>query len=270
MSCRAMRDRVQAYADGELGTEGVLEAEAHLAHCPPCREAFERQRGLGRAIATLYPRPEPPPAIEDAIREQLRGRSRRGLARAAAVAAAVTGVGIAALLAGRGDAAMPPEVRAALGLHRAAESGAVALGLASSDVGEVNRWLRREVPFVTELSAAAMPGFALEGAAAVELAGQRAGHVLYRADARPISLFVLPQRVWPPMGRTVRSGNVEFRWLEAGDERVVAWSHDPVSYLLVSDAARAPSEACGVCHSTVGAGGAGSPPADALHGGNPS
>jgi anti-sigma factor RsiW len=173
-------------------------------------------------------------------------------------------------MAPRRDHAMPPEVSAALGLHRAAESGALPLAVESTSVAEVNRWLRAEVPFFTDVPELAGGSLAVRGAAAVQLAGERAGYVLYQDHARPISLFVLPRRDWPPMGRAVRAGNVDFRWIETGDDRIVAWSHDPVSYLLVSDAGRAPSEACGVCHSNVGARGSVELPADALHGGKSS
>ncbi len=264
MSCRDVRDRIQAYADGELGTEGVLESESHLERCPDCRAAFERHRALRRMVATLYPQREPPAALEQGIRGSLRGGPAASWRRASAAAAVVLAVGLAAWLASRRPDTTPPVVHAALGLHRAAAGGALALGLESRDLGEVNRWLRRELPFVTELPEATR-GIGVLGAAAVELAGTRAGHVLYQTDARPISLFVLPRREWPPMGRAVRSDGIDFRWIEAGRERVVAWSHDPVSYLLVSDATRAPSEACGVCHANGATRGAGLPPADALH-----
>jgi anti-sigma factor RsiW len=261
MTCRELRDRVQAYADDELGLEGVLDVETHLERCAACRETFERQRAFRRTVAALYPREEPPPELARSVRTALQGRW-SGVARVTGVAAAALAVALVALLAGRPGDAMPPEVRAALGLHRAAQEGGLSLGLVSRDVADVNRWLRHEVPFVTDVPEAETRGFAIRGAAAVELSGTRAGYVLYeRPGARPISLFVLPRREWPPMGRAIHSGNVEFRWIEEGADRVVAWSHDPVSYLLVSDATRDPSEACGVCHVQAGVIGAGEPSA---------
>jgi hypothetical protein len=68
------------------------------------------------------------------------------------------------------------------------------------------------------------------------------------------------------MGRLRRSMSE----IEEGEDRVVAWSHDPVSYLLVSDAARDPSEACGVCHTNAGERGVGELPTAAPHGGSQS
>jgi anti-sigma factor RsiW len=265
-----MRDRVQAYADDELDLEGVLDVETHLERCGFCREAFERQRAFRRAVATLYPRHEPPPEVARAVRATLRGPWWTGLARVSAVAVAVVALGLAAMRAGRGEQAMPPEVRAALSFHRAAENGTLSLGLTSRSVEDVNRWLRREVPVFADVPEAETRGFAIRGAAAVELSGTRAGYVLYEAGTRSISLFVLPQREWPPMGRAIHSGNVEFRQVEVGGDRVVAWSHDSVSYLLVSDAAHDLSVACGVCHTSAGVHGAGDLPVGAPHGGRQS
>jgi anti-sigma factor RsiW len=260
-----MRERLQAYADDELGVEGTIEVEAHLERCSACRDAFERQRSFRRLVGTLYPR-QAPPDLERRVAASLRPRSRPWRLLASGAAAAALGVVLAGMLASRGERGLPPEVRAALELHRSAERGATSLGVASSDAAEVNHWLHGQVPFFTDVPEAETRGFALRGAAAVELASTRAAHVLYEGGARPVSLFVLPHRTWPSMGRPLRSGNVEFRWIEAGGERVLAWSHDPVSYLLVSDATRAPSETCGVCHASTGAGGAGDPRTKALTG----
>jgi anti-sigma factor RsiW len=264
-----MRDRVQAYADEELGVEGTIEVEAHLERCSACREAFERQRSFRRMVGTLYPR-QVPPDLGRRLVADLRPRSRPWWLLATGAAAAALGVVLAGMLASRGERGLPSEVRAALELHRSAARGAAPLGLASGDAAEVSRWLHRQVPFFSDVPEAETRGFTLRGAAAVELAGTRAAYVLYDGGAQPVSLFVLPHRTWPSMGRPLRSGNVEFRWVEAGGERVLAWSHDPVSYLLVSDATRTPSETCGVCHASTGAGGVGDPRTKALTGENAS
>jgi anti-sigma factor RsiW len=258
MSCRAMRERLQAYADDELTVEGAIEAEAHLERCASCRDAFERQRSLHAAVVQLYPTQTPPTDLEQRVAASLREqRTARPLRVVSAVAAVAFVAVLVWTLGPRGERNVPPEVWAALGVHRAAEHGALPPGLASSDVPEVNRWLRHAVPFFPNIPEAASRGFTVRGAATVKLGGERAAYVLYQSGARPISLFVLPHRTWPSMGRAVHSGSMEFRSLELGGQRIVAWSHDPVSYLLVSDATRAPAEACGVCHSNAEAPGAG-------------
>ena len=267
MNCRAMRDRVQAYADDELGVEGAIEVEAHLAGCSPCRDAFESQRAFRHMVGALYPR-QVSPDLERRIAAGLRSPARRWPLLASGIAAAVLVAGLVGLLTRGSEAALPSEVRAALDVHRTAEHGSAPLGIASHDAGEINRWLRREVPFFADLPSAETSGFALHGAGTVELAGTRAAYVLYDGTSGPVSLFVLPRHAWPAMGRQLRSGTVEFRWIEAGGHRVLAWTHDPVSYLLVSDAALAPSQTCAVCHSGTGA--VADPQTNILTGENPS
>jgi anti-sigma factor RsiW len=267
MSCRAMRERVQAYSDGELGVEGAIEVEAHLAGCSACRDAFESQRAFRHMVGALYPQ-EAPPDLERRIAAALRPPSRRWPLLASGIAAAALVAGLVGLLTRGSEAALPSEVRAALEVHRTAEHGGAPLGLASHDAGEINRWLRREAPFFADLPSPQTSGFVLHGAGMVELAGTRAAYVLYDGTSGPVSLFVLPRHAWPAMGRPLRSGTVEFRWIEAGGHRVLAWTHDPVSYLLVSDAALAPSQTCAVCH--TGTGGAADPRTNILPGENPS
>lgn len=51
-------DRISALVDGELGHDARERALAHVAHCPPCREALERERSVkGLLAATAGPAP---------------------------------------------------------------------------------------------------------------------------------------------------------------------------------------------------------------------
>ena len=265
-----MRERVQAYADDELTVEGAIEVEAHLERCASCRDDFERQRSLCRAVAELCPPGPPPPGLEQRVAAALRAPRAVRPVVVSALAAAALGVVLVWAVGPRSERNLPPEIWAALGVHRAAARGTLPPGLVSSDVAEVNRWLHGAMPSFPDVPEAESRGFAVRGAAIVKLGGERAAYVLYQAGARPISLFVLPHRDWPPMGRAARSGDMEFRSLELGGERIVAWSHDPVSYLLVSDATRVPAEACGVCHSNAEAPGIGDLPVGTPHGGSES
>src|SRR5262249_49262302 len=175
MSCRAMHDRVQAYADDELGIDAVIEVEAHLERCASCRDDFERQRSVRRVVGQLYPTVPPPPDLDRRVAARLRtGRMARPLLGATVVAATLAVV-LAATFAGRGDRTLPPEVRAALAQHRAAEAGAMPLALASSDVTEINRWLRHEIPFFTEVPGAVRRGFPVPGPRARPPGGGRGG-----------------------------------------------------------------------------------------------
>jgi anti-sigma factor RsiW len=254
MTCRELHPRLAAYADDELGVEAAIEVEAHLERCPACRAACERQRAFGAAVWTLYPRRTASPELRASLHRRLGPRPwwRRVTPYAALAASIVLALGVwrasDGWLAQRSpDGGVPPMVASALRAHAGAEGGQASLAIASSNLAEVNRWLADAVPFAGPLPAAA-PALHLEGASAVELDGDHGAWVLYRQGGEPVSLFILPQRRWPAMGEHVRHRDVEFRSLALGPHRVVAWNHDPVSYLLVSPAADVRGEACATCH----------------------
>lgn len=244
MTCRDARGRIAAYADGELGVEASIGLEAHLERCADCLAAFRRERALSRAIHQLYPREGLPAELES----RLLGTPRRLAARWLAVAAVAVTIVAASWLFPSGEVPLGPDVRSALAAHHAAERGELALGLASEDLGRVNRWLEREIPFAVPIPHGDAGRFRLAGAASVDLGGEQAGYVLYRRGDDAVSLFVRAVHPPPAGGRLVRFRGMEFRVIETAGHRVVAWSHPPVSYLLVSSERGEPASACAVCH----------------------
>ena len=249
MMCREVRDRLMAYADDELGVEAALGVEAHVALCTPCRALLHRQRALRHAVGELYRRQPIPEALEGAVLGGLRPRSRwLRLPRLAALAASVALVAGLAALRWQQASSLPPEVGAALRVHAAGERGETPLALASSDLPEVNRWLGRELPFFSPLPEGQAGALRLAGASSLRLGEEQAGYVRYRRGSELVSLFVLPPRRWPAIGRAIHFGGVDFREVEAGGHRVIAWTHEPVSYLLVSRVDQSATEACAICH----------------------
>lgn len=249
MRCVEARRRIEAYADDELGLETTLEIEAHLERCTSCREIVREARGFRRAVAELYPRESLPPTLEASVTRALEGPTRRDRLPALA-GLAVAAVALLALLGSlRGGLAeaRPIAVDSAVALHEAAVRGDLRVALDSPSLPAVSRWLARELPFLTPIGEGA-PEFRLAGASAVDLGGERAALVAYRREGEPVSLFVLPLRAWGEFGRTVRFRGIEFRESAVGAHRVIAWSHAPVSYLLVSTLERRAGEACAVCH----------------------
>src|SRR6185295_10168344 len=100
-----------------------------------------------------------------------------------------------------------PAVAAAAALHRSAGG----LELASHDVGAVNAWLQRSLPFTGSIAVPGSPAITLEGAARVSLGGHPAGLVRYRMNGHDVSLFLLERPVWDESTAPVRVGQVDFR-----------------------------------------------------------
>lgn len=72
MKCRELEPRLTAYLAGELDEVTARAARGHLRLCEACRTRAEDHARLRDALATLGgDRPEPPPAMWDAIQARL-------------------------------------------------------------------------------------------------------------------------------------------------------------------------------------------------------
>lgn len=244
--CRSMRLRLVAYADDELDVGGAVEIEEHLARCPACASEVEQQRALTRALRDLYPRDREPAELESRIRSALLGKRRlRVAALSGALAASLALVfGVSRLGPPRGE----PALVAAAHLHHSADAGELPLDLRSGAVSDVNRWLRRELPFDGELPEPHSAAIALEGATRVSLGGEPAALVRYRIGDHAVTLFLLGRPAGSGHGRRIALRGIDFRVFELEGLTLVGWSHPPLSYLLVSDEAVGRGEACAVCH----------------------
>lgn len=273
LACRELRLQCAAYADDELGVDAALEVERHLDECAACRRLVGRQRHLSRALRELHPRDDAPEGLDARIRFALFGpTSVRRIAVAGAIVAALAGV--AGHLASRADFAPAlrsapahdarpgldplrsdasvtdpaPAVVAAATLHRDVDAGTRGLELATTDVAAVNAWLRERLPFAGAIGAPGSSAIRVSGAARVMLGAHPAALVRYRTPRGTISLFVIAEPVWSEGAPPVRVGNVDFRIFQRRGLDVVGWSHDAISYLLVSEDGLTTGEACAACH----------------------
>lgn len=72
MNCRELEPRLTAYLAGELDEVTARAARGHLRVCEACRTAAEDHARVRDALADLgADRPEPPPAMWDAIQRRL-------------------------------------------------------------------------------------------------------------------------------------------------------------------------------------------------------
>ena len=253
MTCDATQQRLPAYGDNELSVETALEVEQHLRGCLQCRARLEQQHRFAHAVGQLYPRAALPPGLEERIRRRLRPTPRRSWMTTLALAASLL-LGLAMLwsLTRRGAPTAPAPVVAAAQVHRSALAHASTLAMQSSDTAAVNAWLRTALPFeVGEPLRRVTAGLSLQGAAVLDLAGERVGYVQYRRGEHVISLFLLRPREWPADVELVRVRNMDFHLYSVDGAKLIAWNHLPLSYILISDLAGLSTRgapACAICH----------------------
>jgi anti-sigma factor RsiW len=254
MECDACRRLLPPYGDNELSVESALEVERHVHTCPGCRAALERQRTFSQTVGQLYLRAPLPSGLEERIRRAVRAPPgapiwRHGLARAAAL---LLVLGAVRLLRHPQASDAPASVMAAADIHRSARQHALPLAIHSADAAAVNAWLAHALAFPINAAVQQTTAMTLEGAAVVELAGQRVGYVQYQRNGEPISLLLLPPRAWPETGRRMRVRAVDFHLYTIDGFKLIAWNHPPLSYVLVSDLGGEGGQACAVCHRSMG------------------
>lgn len=70
-SCLEVQDILEVYLANELDTDTHRKITAHIASCPTCQDEIQFTQTIGEALHEL-PRPEPPPAVFEAIAAHVR------------------------------------------------------------------------------------------------------------------------------------------------------------------------------------------------------
>src|SRR5260370_35881417 len=77
MDCKNIREILDLYVDGELSPEATVQAEAHLAECPACRNTVVGLNRLRQAVRTGVGQYQPTPQLVDRVRHFTISRWRR-------------------------------------------------------------------------------------------------------------------------------------------------------------------------------------------------
>src|SRR5271155_5372073 len=197
----AARDRLGAYADGEVEVDERVALEEHLATCEICQGELDIQQRLSQRIADDVERYRAPPAFARAMAAELHraAPSRRAFAwhawrwrdwvgpivSSAALAASLT---LFLRVPGAADQ-IDDEV---VGAHlRALISGDV-VDVASSDRHTVKPWFAGKIDYSPPVTDFAASGYELIGGRLDYIDHRPAAALVYRHAAHRISVFVLP------------------------------------------------------------------------------
>jgi anti-sigma factor RsiW len=226
-----LNDTLHAYVDNELSVEGALEARAHLANCPRCRNDFEEIRVLRDVLQKSLQPTEPSATFLGKLHrsvhqlEPARQRSRKGVA--AWIAAPLVAVAAALLVVlptrHQSSADLADEVVSA---HLRSLQAAHLTDVASSDRHTVKPWFQGKVPFSLTVRDFSEEGFSLEGGRLDYLDGQPVAALVYRVRQHAVNLFV-----WPaPTSRDSTSVAGVLSGI-----RTLHWTSSGMNWWLVSD-----------------------------------
>jgi anti-sigma factor RsiW len=214
LSCTEAADSLHAYLDAMLDPGERATLDRHLAACPRCAAELARIRALeSRLAGLLRETPAPPADLWEGVRPARDpGRPAFGRWQRTAVAAAVVAaVAVAALALGglvQRFAARDARFEVAL-LEtpleelRAFVDSRRKLDLASTEYAAVREWFAGKVDYALP-APATRPEVKLVGARLCFFLDRRVASLMYQAEGRTLSLYVIPAE---PAGLAARAND---------------------------------------------------------------
>lgn len=235
MECSRVCDAVHAYLDDELDPLSSQTVDAHLAHCPACRETYDQQRALKSVIREHADYYHAPRRLAERIRAKTGGAPLREptvqhprwrwmqFGGAMAAAMAVTWMAALHYATPADNERLADEVIAG---HARAIIASRVTDVASSDQHTVKPWLSGRLDYSPSVVNLASRGYTLVG-----------GRLDY-LDRRPVAALVYQRRehvidlyVWP-----VRAGEApEASTLSRQGYHLLHWQHGDMAYWAISD-----------------------------------
>jgi anti-sigma factor RsiW len=212
MDCKAARELVPLYFDGELDRATARELETHLDDCAECRDALVALDALRRGLREDAPRYAATGELRERLQAELRERrprpSRRmqrpGLALAASAALAFVAGGGAVLLWQQQTAT--PIAHDLFESHWRALAAASPVDVISTDRHTVKPWFAGKLADAPLVQDFAEQGFALVGGRLDYAGSERVAVLVYRHGQHLIDVFVLPASVGAAPAASLRDG----------------------------------------------------------------
>jgi anti-sigma factor RsiW len=230
---------------GELSEERQAELDAHLSQCESCRAELDALRALRGATRRLAGAPEPPAALEEAVRSTLAASDeerpvtpRPG--RRAGPWLAVAAV-LVLFLAGAWWLRAPAVddlPAAALESYRLHRDGRLPHAIVTADETVLEGFFQRQLPFPARVIDLRMMDFGLAGGRVHELLGRPTALYAYRGPAgRVVLCQMLPGTLeeLPSPDETHQHRGFTFQVYRRGGLTAVFWREGEVLCVLVSD-----------------------------------
>jgi len=203
MACEVWREKLDAYADGELPAAEAAALSAHLPTCAGCAADILERVQMKRSVAAAGKRYEPSAQFRARIVGNLAAQSRATKSvrpswqwRILAVPAlAVFLVSLAVNSYVSRDNARRQRVYSELAdLHVSALASATPVDVISTDRHTVKPWFQGKIPFTFNLPELQGTDFTLVGGRVTYLAQTPGAHLIYQLRKHEISVFIFPDR----------------------------------------------------------------------------
>jgi len=203
MECREVMDRLSPFLDDELDPVESREVSRHLASCPDCAAALERQRSLSESLKRELEYHRAPDLLRarilrdaraavgrDSARSVLTTPSWRWLSTAAALIAVVGGTWFVATLPR--DDANDLVAREVVSGHIRSLMANHLTDVASTDQHTVKPWFAGKLDFSPPVTDFAAAGYPLIGGRLDYAQGHSVAALVYMHNKHVINVFVWP------------------------------------------------------------------------------
>lgn len=248
VSCLPYRERITAWVDGELrDPREVAALQAHVRGCDGCRMYAEAEAATKTLVSAGYAVPVEVGGLRARIRERLDAATapepRRSpvrvprLAWGALAAGLVVAVALSyIMLRPLATVEASPLIRAAVTDHVECMLGRLPLEVITTDLAQVDRWLRARLARPVGLPSLASQSGAKMSTRWARLAKAEGAQILVERGGRMLSLFIMPVRETSrTLGRRVVRAGREFFVSQLEGYTVVFWRQGDLLYCLVSD-----------------------------------
>ena len=242
MACELWRDKLDAYADGELFAADGAALGAHLRQCASCAADVLERVQLKRSIAAAGKNYVASAQLREKVRRSVAVAPQRGRWRwwnlVAAPAALVLLIVLAVTFYSDHGKTRQERVYSELAdLHVATLASASPVDVISTDRHTVKPWFEGKIPFTFNLPELAGTDFTLVGGRVAYLEQSPGAQLIYRIRKHEISVFIFQDR-GGDLGRgdsAAAFSAVSFSMLSFSME---SWSRNGLRYFVVGDVGR--------------------------------
>jgi len=254
-------EQIRLYLDDELLDDERLVVETHVKSCFDCRVALDKERELVLAIRNARPNLTIPESLQEKITQLVKdSSSRRALrfspAMLAACALLLLAVPLVFWLAVGKNLREERNmfVTVAVDNHVRYLKGQLPLEVFSDSPEKISAWFAGKLEFNLRLpdypqeSAETKP-YHVEGGRLVGFKEDYAAYIVYRLNGHPISLVVTSNSMAKPWGgEEIPWDGLRFYFQSVSGWKVLTWSHNGLTYALVSNLEERGQTSCIVCH----------------------
>jgi anti-sigma factor RsiW len=233
MGCEVWRDKLDLYADGELGPAEAQELSAHVRSCAPCAAGVLERVQLKRSLAAVGTRYLPTAALREKITRTVAAKPRplfgwqwRILA-APAVLVLIVSIAVNWYV-GRESARRKHVYSELADLHVVALASTTPVDVVSTDRHTVKPWFQGKIPFSFNLPELQGTEFTLLGGRVTYLAQTPGAHLIYQIRKHEISVFIFQDRGTDTA--TLPSGPTH-----AASFNMENWAQNGLRYFVVGD-----------------------------------